>query len=94
MPGMDKTGPLGTGPIGRCLGPCSGGKAGWGRGSAFGGRGFRRGGRAGWGTMPDALSPDEEKALLEQKQGWLKMQLESISQRLQGLDKSRENTAE
>ena len=58
MPAMDKTGPFGTGPHGRGMGPCQQGNAspqdkkwsgrnGWGRGQSQGqgrgGRGFGRG---------------------------------------------------
>jgi len=86
MPGMDKTGPLGTGPIGRGIGPCGGGLAGRDRG-----RGFRRGGGAAWGMMPTTISLDEEKDNLEKQKGWLETQLATITQRLQGLGKSKES---
>lgn len=56
MPGMDGRGPLGTGPLGRGLGPCQGG-AGQGRGQGRGagqgrgpGRGF--GGNVDFGDWP------------------------------------------
>lgn len=86
MPGLDKTGPFGTGPMGRGMGICGSGQAARGRG-----RGFRRGGGAGWGMMPTTFSPDEEKGILEQQKGWLETQLEVITQRLQGLEKTKEN---
>jgi len=86
MPGMDKTGPFGTGPMGRGMGPCGGGQTGRGRG-----HGFRRGGGAGWGMMPTTLSPDEEKSMLEQQKDWLETQLAAITQRLQGFEKTRES---
>ena len=86
MPGMDKTGPLGTGPIGRGMGPCGGGQAARGRG-----RGFRLGGGAGWGVVSTALSPDEEKGIIEQRKGWLETQLAAITQRLHALDKNKES---
>lgn len=81
MPGMDKTGPFGTGPAGRGLGPCGGGMAWPGRGRRLGqGRG------AGWGRAPfAALSPDEEKNLLEQQKNWLETQLQAVEKRLQEL---------
>ena len=82
MPGMDRTGPLGTGPIGRGLGPCGGGQAGWGRG-----RGFRRGGGMGWDMVPATLSPEDEKKYLEQRKVWLESQLSTIKQTLQDSDK-------
>lgn len=83
MPRMDRTGPYGTGPVGRGLGPCGGGQAGWG-----GGRGFRQGYGAGWGMMPTTLSPVEEKGLLEQRKGWLETQLAATTERLQGFEKT------
>jgi len=79
MPGFDRTGPLGTGPIGRGLGPCGGGGV-FGRGFRFGyGRGFF-GWR--WTNWPN-LTPEEETASLEQEKKWLESQLETINQRLE-----------
>ena len=80
MPRMDNTGPFGTGPVGRGMGPCGNGQAGWSRG-----RGFRRGG-AGWGRMSTTLSTDEEKGVLEQQKSWLETQLAAITQKLQDFD--------
>lgn len=77
MPNMDGSGPMGTGPLGRGLGPCGSGQAGWDRG-----RGFRRGGGR-WDWAP--FSADQESAFLEQRKSWLKRQLEAISQRQQTL---------
>jgi len=85
MPGMDNTGPFGTGPIGRGMGPCGGGQGGWGRG-----RGFRRGCGAGWDRLYTLLAPNNEKAVLEQQKSWLESQLEAITKRLQGVEKSEE----
>ncbi|MBN1336699.1 MAG: DUF5320 domain-containing protein [Deltaproteobacteria bacterium] len=63
MPGFDRTGPLGRGPMtGRGLGPCGGG-ARYGRGGGWGGgRGGRGWARAGWGPLP---VDDDRAALLE-----------------------------
>lgn len=83
MPGMDKTGPTGTGPIGRGLGPCGGGTAGRGRG----GRGFGLGGGAGWGNRAANLSPEEEKSLLEREKSWLESRLDATKRRLEELGK-------
>ena len=83
MPGMDKTGPTGTGPIGRGFGPCSGGTAGRGRG----GRGYGRGGGAGWGNWAANISPEDEKGLLEKEMTWLELQLEAAKNRLEKLGK-------
>ncbi len=86
MPGMDKTGPFGTGPVGRGMGPCRGGLAyqrGGGRGM---GRGFRRGGGSRWWSTP-TISAEEEKAYLEQRKSWLKTQMEDIETQLENLNK-------
>ena len=85
MPGMDGSGPLGSGPIGRGSGPCGGGQSGWGAG-----RGLRRGGGRGWNRMPAPLSPEDQKQLLERRKGWLEAELASIAQRLQGEEKRSE----
>lgn len=82
MPNMDRTGPFGTGPIGRGLGPCGGGQAGFGRG-----RGFIRGGGRGWAPTSGLISPEEERTLLDQQKNWLEQQLAAISQRLQEIKK-------
>lgn len=85
MPRFDRTGPLGTGPIGRGLGPCGGGQAaGWGRG-----RGFRQGGGRGWGFgwTSAPYSVTDEKQTLEQQKGWLEEQIAAITQRLNSLGK-------
>ncbi|NMB90496.1 MAG: DUF5320 domain-containing protein [Chloroflexi bacterium] len=86
MPGRDRTGPLGTGPIGRGLGPCGGqpGSA-WGRGR------FHRGGGAGWGRTMPTFSPEDDKELLQRQKSWLESQLTAIAQRLQGLSTGPEN---
>ena len=81
MPGFDGTGPMGTGPFGRGLGPCGGGQA-WGRG-----RGFRRGGWFGSGGVSAPVSPADEKGLLSNQKNWLESQLSAINDRLQNLDK-------
>lgn len=82
MPGMNKTGPFGTGPIGRGMGPCGDGKASRGRG-----HGFWQGSDTGWGRMTTALSQDEEREILEKQKIWLETQLTAITQRLQALVK-------
>jgi hypothetical protein len=91
MPGMDKTGPLGTGTIGRGMGPCGGGEAAQ-RGGRMGmgrGRGFRQGGQFGWEMTPTPLSPDEEKGMLEQQKSLLEKQLTAITQRQQELKENK-----
>lgn len=72
MPGYDGTGPTGTGPQGRGMGPCQGGRRsvsrrlglglGWGRGRGYG-RGFN-----------DSNDP----AQLEVRKNWLRRQLDVI----------------
>ena len=83
MPGIDKTGPLGTGPIGRGMGPCGGGFAGRGRG-----RGFGRGFGMGWNAFPRGITTDEEKVVLERQKDWLEAQVAEISKRLQEMEKT------
>lgn len=86
MPGMDKTGPFGTGPMGRGLGPCGGGAASQ-RGNGRGmGRGFRRGGGFGWCLTP-VVSKEEEKTFLEERKNWLKTQMEAVEKQLETLNK-------
>lgn len=85
MPGMDKTGPFGTGPMGRGMGPCRGGLAsqrGAGRGM---GRGFGRNGGFGWRSTPE-VSAEEEKSLLEERKNWLKAQVEAVEKQLESLN--------
>ncbi len=83
MPGMDKTGPTGTGPTGRGLGPCGGGTTGRGRGQ----RGYGRGNGIGWGNRAANLSPEDEKAILEKEKTWLESQLDAAKRRLEELGK-------
>jgi len=83
MPEMDKTGPFGTGSIGKGAGPCNGGRAFRGHGA-----GFRREGRIGRGYCQYPLPPEVEKELLEQRKGWLEAQIETINQRLRNLAES------
>ena len=89
MPGMDKTGPFGTGPMGRGMGPCGGGLASQRGNSREMGRGFRRGGGSGWRSTP-VVSADEEKTLLEERKNWLKAQVEAVEKQLENLNKPEE----
>jgi hypothetical protein len=59
MPARDGTGPRGTGPIGRGLGPCGAGMRGYGR-VPFGWRGYGRGYAAGpgWGFRESVRTED------------------------------------
>jgi hypothetical protein len=83
MPRMDATGPFGTGPIGRGMGPCGGRRDNFGRGQGF----AREGGF--WGMAQAPLLSDNEKGYLEQRKGWLETQIAVISQRLQDLEKNK-----
>ena len=85
MPRFDGTGPTGTGPIGRGMGPCGGGYAGGyaGRGR---GRGFFRG-NFGWGMGQIDALPFATKEAVAQRKTWLENQLAAVSKQLQDLDK-------
>jgi hypothetical protein len=87
MPFGDGTGPYGTGPVGRGMGPCGGGFAGR-RGYAFGpGTGYRRFWGPGWPGPFPGLTPEEEKAQLEQRKNWLQSVLDAVIDRLDTLNK-------
>ena len=96
MPRFDGTGPTGTGPNGRGMGPCGAGNAvGYaGRGGGFAGRvsgrgrgrGFFRGG-FGWGMAQTDVPQPDIKAAMTRRKAWLENQLAFVSQRLQDLDK-------
>ncbi len=95
MPGGDRTGPWGGGPMtGRGAGFCGG----FGRpGYANGGWGFGRGFGRGWGRGPGfgygrgfypaawGAAPEDEKGWLEREASVLRSQLDSISKRLEQL---------
>lgn len=87
MPGMDRTGPLGTGPIGRGMGPCGGGIVTQRDNIRGMGRGFRRGGGFGVRAIP-AISVEEEKTLLEERITFLKTQIEAVETQLENLKKT------
>ncbi len=72
MPGFDRTGPSGQGPMtGRGFGPCGGGM-GRGRGCGYGnGYGYRR-----------FLTQTEEKDVLKQEAEMLEQELKAIKERL------------
>ena len=68
MPGLDKTGPQGQGPMtGRGFGPCGGG-----RGCGYGnGYGYRR-----------FFTQTEEKEMLQQEAEMLEQELKAVKERL------------
>lgn len=83
MPGYDGTGPEGTGPFGRGLGPCGQGN----RSTRWGVFGFRRGWRGGgrgFRWLP-RFSAADEKADLDAEKSWLTQQLDAINNRLNEL---------
>ncbi len=79
MPGQDKTGPRGSGPMtGRGLGPCGGGmQRGFGRGLGRG-RGFGR------RQMP--VTEKEEKQILEAELKEIELEKKEIEKRLKEID--------
>ena len=86
MPRMDRTGPYGTGQMGRGMGPCGNGAA-YQRGNGRGmGRGFWRGGGFGWYSTP-IVSKEEEMTFLENRKNWLKTQIEALEKQLETLNK-------
>jgi len=89
MPGQDRTGPLGQGPLtGRGLGPCG---RGMGRGLGMGrGRGF------GWRArtmqimpiqQPTVITEKQEKEFLEQELTVLKEEMKDIEERIKEIKK-------
>ena len=89
MPGQDRTGPLGQGPLtGRGLGPCG---RGMGRGLGMGrGRGF------GWRArtmqimpiqQPAVITEKQEKEFLEQELTVLKDEMKDIEERIKEIKK-------
>lgn len=84
MPSMDRTGPFGTGPIGRGRGVCQqaddGGFAGRGRGRGGrrGGFGNGRGGFRGTGSAPAQLSSTQEAEQIEQQISALQTRLNHL----------------
>ncbi|MCF7974822.1 MAG: DUF5320 domain-containing protein [Phycisphaerae bacterium] len=103
MPGGDRTGPMGAGPMtGRGAGYCAGygmpGYTGRGFGRGLGGgRGFGRGWHRGMGarfhawwqnTPVSQPDPIQERQMLEQEAAYLKNQVEQIQNRLNELGES------
>ncbi len=94
MPARDGTGPYGTGPVGRGLGPCGGSGQEPGNDQPFGmGMAHRRGRRFQnrqpcWGLR--VYTPEEEVRLLQNRQNWLKEQLDSITREIERRSKPAE----
>lgn len=99
MPGGDRTGPMGAGPMtGRSAGFCAGHGV---PGYSNGGLGRRMGGGRGWGRRMGARfhawwqntpvvqsSPVDERKMLEQEASYLKDQIDQIQIRLNQLGES------
>ncbi len=99
MPGGDRTGPMGMGPLtGRGAGICAGNnRTGWGNRFFGRGLGFRRGGRgggfgfrsnwggAGVGNFPQTAAPtqDDEKQWLQERTRALEVELEQLRRRME-----------
>lgn len=89
MPLKDGTGPFGTGPVGRRLGPCSGSEQEYDQ--QFGlGMAHRRGRRFGnrylrWGGRPAPAFREEESEMvwLQNRQNWLKEQLDAVTHEIE-----------
>lgn len=94
MPARDGTGPFGTGPSGRGLGPCRDTVAGSVDDLPYGmGMAYRRG-RGGWGRRPRwgrmPWTANDEQQVLKNQQSWLKEQLDAVKQRLEDLTRPSE----
>jgi len=106
MPGRDKTGPMGQGPMtGRRMGTCSGENAaaypqergwGFGRGRRFRGRGRGFGFGFGFGFGPHGsgagISTESEMALLRDQISQLKHEQEELEKHLRTLEKKGGNS--
>ena len=90
MPGGDRTGPMGAGPMtGRGAGFCDGSGT-----PGYSHRGFGRGMgarfHAWWQNAPVSQpTPNDERQMLEQEAAYLKNQAEQIQNRLNELGESR-----
>jgi hypothetical protein len=84
MPGYDRSGPYGEGPMGRGFGPCRENQAGAGFRRGNNRRSWFGGGRFGGGRVRgrffQSYSPQEEIAELEQEKTFLEKRLEDLKQ--------------
>jgi len=93
MPARDGTGPYGTGPVGRGLGPCGGNAQEFNQqfGMGLGNRWGRRfGNRQLWRSRrvsANVFTEDSEIQSLQNRQSWLQGQLALISRRIEELSK-------
>ena len=101
MPGQDRTGPAGQGPLtGRGLGPCTGGverkfgfRCGYGRGF---GRGFAWRARAlqNLPIQPQVITETEEKQILEEELKVMKENMKEIETRLKELSTNKKSKSD
>lgn len=97
MPGYDRSGPEGKGPMtGRGMGNCGGyppartGRSRFGRfGMAFR-HGRRRFYQPMWDFEPEYAPDEDDKEWLQQEEKYLKKQLEAIQNRLKGTEENPE----
>ncbi len=96
MPARDGTGPYGTGPVGRGLGPCGGNEQqfgdnqqfGMGRANRWGQRRFgNRHPRWGWRANTVSNAADSEIQNLQDRQNWLKDQLDAVTREIENRNK-------
>ncbi|HOG23940.1 MAG TPA: DUF5320 domain-containing protein [Candidatus Omnitrophota bacterium] len=97
MPGGDRTGPAGTGPMtGWGRGSCAGGR-GLGRAGGWGGRGWRHRfyatGLPGWqrnSPFQPVVERRDESASLREQADYLSAELEAVRARLSELEQNKE----
>ncbi len=110
MPGFDRTGPRGGGPMtgggrGYCMSsewvgrPRTGWGGGYGRGRGWRHRFWATGipGRGWWGTPPGytaASSPEEEIKVLQEEAGYLEKELKEIRRSIDALKKQKSEDAD
>ena len=89
MPGQDRTGPLGQGPLtGKGLGLCGGGLGkGFGRGRGFGWRARVTQAMPIQQAQPTVITEKQEKEFLEQDLTALKEEMKEIEERLKEFKK-------
>lgn len=96
MPARDGTGPYGTGPVGRRLGPCFRDEQeydqpfGMGRAHRWGGRFGNRRPRWGWGAGFFYRDAESEFQVLQDRQNWLKEQLDAVTREIESRSKPSE----
>jgi hypothetical protein len=87
MPYQDNTGPFGTGPVGKGMGPC-GENIDRRDAPRWGGRGIHQRRRIVMSNVSHPVSSEQEAALLEERQIWLQNRLDFVTHHLEELRKS------